>query len=367
MLIEDKNLTRTLAKISTNYSKYNLNESNSPEKWEDGTRTNSEKGTYEWWYFDAHLDDGSIFVITFFTRDYAKLKQEARPLIKLDFVFPDGTKIEKNVEYAAELFSASKDSCDVKVGKNYFRGNLSEYDIHFEDEELSVTAKVKRTSESWRPKTGITEFGDKGDYMGWVVPVPKGETTIEYTYKGKSYKTQGSCYHDHNWGNKIMIELFNHWYWARAEVGPYTIIAAETIPEKEFDGIPVSFHISKNGKVVADDEDLVKVYRTYRKKEPKFNKVISDDLIFMYNNPDTGYRYEFALFRKENIAAQDLLEGTTGGKNIKYRIAKLITGFDGAYYRFSGLAEIKVYKNDEFVEKYSSTKAVWELMFFGKA
>jgi predicted secreted hydrolase len=34
------------------------NESNTPEKWEDGIRTSGEKGTYEWWYFDAHLDDG---------------------------------------------------------------------------------------------------------------------------------------------------------------------------------------------------------------------------------------------------------------------------------------------------------------------
>jgi hypothetical protein len=24
---------------------------------EDGIRTSGEKGTYEWWYFDAHLDE----------------------------------------------------------------------------------------------------------------------------------------------------------------------------------------------------------------------------------------------------------------------------------------------------------------------
>jgi hypothetical protein len=47
---------------------YNLNESNTPEKWEDGIRTSGEKGTYEWWYFDAHLDDGSTVVIVFFTK-----------------------------------------------------------------------------------------------------------------------------------------------------------------------------------------------------------------------------------------------------------------------------------------------------------
>ena len=27
-------------------------------KFEDGQRIGTEKGRYEWWYFDAHLDDG---------------------------------------------------------------------------------------------------------------------------------------------------------------------------------------------------------------------------------------------------------------------------------------------------------------------
>jgi hypothetical protein len=27
--------------------------------WEDGARTDNSAGTYEWWYFDAHLDDGA--------------------------------------------------------------------------------------------------------------------------------------------------------------------------------------------------------------------------------------------------------------------------------------------------------------------
>jgi hypothetical protein len=30
------------------------------------------------------------------------------------------------------------------------------------------------------------------------------------------------------------MELFNHWYWSRAEIGPYNVIASEMIAEKEF-------------------------------------------------------------------------------------------------------------------------------------
>src|SRR2546423_3288344 len=35
---------------------------------EDGMRTDGGKGSYEWWYFDAHLDDGSTLVVVFYTK-----------------------------------------------------------------------------------------------------------------------------------------------------------------------------------------------------------------------------------------------------------------------------------------------------------
>src|ERR1700729_2400812 len=38
------------------------------EAWEDGMRTSGDRGSYEWWYFDAHLEDGSSMVITFYTK-----------------------------------------------------------------------------------------------------------------------------------------------------------------------------------------------------------------------------------------------------------------------------------------------------------
>jgi hypothetical protein len=36
--------------------------------WEDGMRTSGEAGSYEWWYFDSHLEDGTSLVVTFYTK-----------------------------------------------------------------------------------------------------------------------------------------------------------------------------------------------------------------------------------------------------------------------------------------------------------
>jgi predicted secreted hydrolase len=34
---------------------------------EDGMRTTGQPGDYEWWYFDANLDDGAKIVVNFAT------------------------------------------------------------------------------------------------------------------------------------------------------------------------------------------------------------------------------------------------------------------------------------------------------------
>lgn len=359
---------QTKAKVSDNYSKYSLiPNTNSPEKWEDGMRSTGKKGTYEWWYFDGHLEDNSTVVIVFYTKPMIKINRNLEPLITVDITRPDGSKILKSFKCEPKDFFASKDSCNVKIGKNYFVGNLDTYKIYFEDEDLKLTANIKRTSESWRPKTGHMVFGtDESKEFNWVVPIPQGEVDIKYDYKGESVHSKGSCYHDHNWGNCPMPTVFNHWYWSRAEIGPYNIIASEMISEKEFnnDNIVV-FNISKDGKTIADKGEHVTLYRSYGKMHPELNKDVSDHLMFVYEDPNSEYRYEYLLHRERTIAEADLLKATVG-KGIKYRLAKLFTNADPAYFRFTGKAEIRVYKNNELIANHSSNSAIWELMYFGK-
>lgn len=359
----------SLTELSKDYKALNLKEGNTPEKWEDGMRTTGEKRTYEWWYFDAHLEDGSTMVIVFYTKSYMNFNKGLKPLVTLTIDRPDGTAFIKEYFGDPDQFSSSKDSCHVKIDNNYFKGNLKEYEIHFDDEDIKLTAKIRRTTKSWRPATGHIYFGEeKKDYFAWLVPVPKGEAEIEYTLKksNKDVKIKGSCYHDHNWGNKNTSKLFNHWYWSRAEIGPYTLIASEMISEKEYNKENVVvFNISKDGKTLADDGSKVKMYQTYGKMHPKLHKDVSDDLIFIYDSPDDPYRYEYYLYRERSLVEIELLATAIKSKFLLC-LAKLFTKFDGAYFRMIGKAKIKVYKNDQLIETHESSKAVWELMYFGK-
>jgi hypothetical protein len=67
--------------------------------WEDGARTDNSAGTYEWWYFDAHLADGTKLVITFMSKDIAEPQKPLAPLLRLNLDLPDGRHFEKLVRY----------------------------------------------------------------------------------------------------------------------------------------------------------------------------------------------------------------------------------------------------------------------------
>lgn len=37
-------------------------------EFEDGQRIDTQRGRYEWWYFDSHLDNGATVVVVFYTK-----------------------------------------------------------------------------------------------------------------------------------------------------------------------------------------------------------------------------------------------------------------------------------------------------------
>ncbi len=99
------------------------------ELWEDGMRTDGGKGTYEWWYFDAYLNDGSKLAITFRTKPIIDVGKALDPWIDFDLARTDGTSVVKHLHIEPERFSASKETCDVMMGSNSFKGDLHTYSI----------------------------------------------------------------------------------------------------------------------------------------------------------------------------------------------------------------------------------------------
>ncbi len=328
---------------------------------EDGMRTSGKRGTFEWWYFDAHLDDGSKIVIVFFTKPTHKVKGRLNPLCTVDIDWPDGSKIHREYTASTKESQFSKEQCDVVIGNNFFRGDLKHYEIHFEDDSLSVDINLERETESWRPHTGHWYFGKRQKkYFAWFPSVPLGEVSADIRYQGSTKKLQGSGYHDHNWYNKNILTMFNHWYWARAEIGDYTIILTQMITTKKYDhtDFPIVM-IAKNGEIIADDEEKLKLVKKEIELNKETGKPVASILIFNYEDNDRKYIVTFN--REQNIFIKKMIESTRG---IPKLIAK-ITGFDGSYIRFTGDVSLEAYK-DNILTDHIEDNAIWELMYFGK-
>jgi hypothetical protein len=62
-----------------------------PEPWEDGLRTDPTPDTFEWWYFEATLDDGSSAQLTFFTKPWMVSPMPFDPYFGISITTPNGT------------------------------------------------------------------------------------------------------------------------------------------------------------------------------------------------------------------------------------------------------------------------------------
>lgn len=332
------------------------------KQWEDGTRTHGgEAGSFEWWYFDAHLDDGSDLVIVFQCKGMMDIDGGPAPHATLEFNTPDGRKYSERVDVPVSEFRASETSCDVSIGDCIFQGDLHSYTIHFKNEHVEADVRLTGTIPAWRPETGHLFFGDnERDYFAWLPAVPEGKVEADITIDGSAQHYSGTGYHDHNWGNIMMSKLLNHWYWGRTKIGGYTVISAYMTSEKQYDykEHPV-FMLAKDGRVIADDGNCVTFTATDMHVDTQTGKPVHDCLAFDYESADGHYR---VLYNREaDIVQTSLLNGLSKPKKALAKAA----GINPTYQRFKGIAEVQRLEGGAVVETTTSP-AMWELMYFGR-
>ncbi len=222
--------------------------------WEDGLRTDIDSPAFEWWYFDAHFDDGSTAVIVFFTKPMLAWKGPANPQVSLTITRPNGDKTVKFFTGSVDQFSASKKTCDVRIGASWVQGDLHRYRLHVEIDDLAADLTFTGTVTPWRPGAGKVCFRDIDHCFAWLPSVPNGLAEGTLTYDGQVRQVKGGGYHDYNWGTIGLNETTDHWYWGRAHLGDYSLIFAETISSKKFGYIhlPV-FMLAKGSKIIIGD------------------------------------------------------------------------------------------------------------------
>jgi len=335
------------------------------EIWEDGARVDGSKGCYEWWYYDSHYPDGTVLVIFFFSKMPINVDGPIKPIATMELTRPDGKKFSEQVYATIEESYYAKDKCDVKIGDCYCRGDLKHYDVFFKGKTMSATLSLDGTIPAWRSQTGSIFFGDKEEhYFAWLPAVPEGTAVADVIYDGgKRLHLEGSGYHDHNWGNTLMLHLMHHWYWGRAKIGDYKVISSWITAEKKYGYKDHDvFMIAKGGEIIGDNSNhTLKFKPEGRYIDEHTGKPVYRKVVYEYTT-EAGEEYRITYDRRGDINQTrfvDVLPRALG------KLASLI-GFDGGYLRFEGIATIEKTVGGKVVERVSDP-AVWELMYFGKS
>ena len=329
------------------------------QSFEDGLRTEERTGNYEWWYFDSKYPDGSSLVIVFYTKPVTSFGSAFQPYVSLNYINPNGTEIRTKVETTDCTFS--KECCDVRIGNCYIRGDLENYEIYFENEDAKCKLGLRRSVPSWRPDSGHIYFGEK-DYFAWLPSVPEGVVEGVLETKGETITLNGTGYHDHNWGNKLMILLMNDWYWGRAKIGDYVVVSSYIYANKKdgYKATPI-FMLAKDGKTLTDDAAK---YLTYEErnhiKDSYTKRYVAHTLVYDYNDKEKGIHYR-VTYEKGNEDVERQIMRDIVGKPMA--MIFYLLGFRGSYHRMGGTAILEVFEDDKVVERIEAP-AMWEQMCF---
>ncbi|MFZ2526979.1 MAG: hydroxyneurosporene dehydrogenase [Rhodococcus sp. (in: high G+C Gram-positive bacteria)] len=332
------------------------------EEWEDGQRISTDSGNLEWWYFDAHLEDGTAIVVQFYARSPFTPVGPFRPSVTIHIDLPDGRSIAKQYTGSASEFSASQTTCDVRVGRNRFTGDLHRYRIDAQIDDVEVGIDLVGTVPSYRHMTSHSYFGDPGDakLFAWLPAVPQGDVTAKLTIDGTTRTLRGTGYHDHNWGDAPMWSVLHDWYWARAKIGPWTAIVASNIAEKKYDyDQQINFMLAKDGVILVKDHAKTTFTPADITQDEKTGKPVANRIAFDYEDGEERFHVQFD--RVQTILQEKLVDQLPA---LARPIARF-SGFNGAYHRFTGDVSIEHTRGGSAIDQAQDT-ALWELFYFGK-
>ncbi len=202
-------------------------------------------GSYEWWYFDAHSDDGYQIVIIFyegnpFSKKYiSKLEAGNQPLadqfpaLSIS-VYENGRPVFysfREVETEdAEFYETEPAGL---IGKCRFSGtkteDQNEFDIHLDQtlangDSIWGTLSFRSQAKSFRFEESSRQPSHSHEW-NLVMPRAHAEGNLQIAgYQKKNIQFSGIGYHDHNTGHEPLKESFEEWYWGRYHLPDATFI-----------------------------------------------------------------------------------------------------------------------------------------------
>jgi predicted secreted hydrolase len=221
---------------------------------DDGLHIDMRKrGMYEWWYFDAYLDDGSTLVVFFYASN-PNPGVQGKSGVEIVLLKSDSRRTQKFYQYPRSSFRAAREKPEVTIGSNTMRVEqaddlLPRYEITLQEQDLACRLEYRAAVDGWRPGNGLTQFGDLG-YFAWVIPFARATVTGSLTLGQETIPVAGIGYHDHNWLNFPFQTIIDYWMWGRIYSPRFTVAYAYIQCNQKVDGHVVKVLMLADGRQV---------------------------------------------------------------------------------------------------------------------
>ena len=193
---------------------------------DDGLHPYTNPAYYEWWYLDARFDNGYSCVLSWhWLNEFLK---PHIPTIQLFIYTPEGKRYVGMEAVDPKDCSASQEYCNVKMGSSYLQQEGKVYRMSMHSRNIGCDLTFQGTIPGWKIGDGQIPINGGEIVQGWVIPCPRARVEGKLFIKDKEIQVKGNGYHDHNWGNTDMYDIFLGWYWGRLNDPKYTIIFSNT-------------------------------------------------------------------------------------------------------------------------------------------
>ncbi len=296
-----------------------------------------QRGTYEWWYFDAHLDSGHTLVI-FFHASNPNPGLEGKTGVEIVLLRPNGIRVGKFFPHRRSEFRAAHDRPDVTIGRSTLRveqrdDELPVYEIDVKEKDFDCHLRYTAQVSGWKPGTGLSQFGDLG-FFGWVVPCARASVEGTLTEGEETVPLKGIGYHDHNWLNFPFPRIIEYWMWGRIYSESFTLAYACIQCNEKVDNHLVKVLMLAEGKEVilsTGEFDFLKDDFEYNARAKyRFPKTI------LINAPGT---LAATLKMSKILEAQDMLDNF--GPVLRL-LAKHVLKIQPGYFRLASDFELEV-------------------------
>ncbi len=169
---------------------------------DDGMHPSNAPGWWEWWYFDAHFDNGYSLGGTF---HFGSPRPPANPdvrFIEISLYDPEGNKRAVRKRYPKDKCQASEETCHVVIGPNVYEGDLKRYHLFFQEDGQGCDLVFDSVTDGFAPEAPTSKVGTAR--VEWVVPQARASVHGTLTWDGRVGPVSGHGYHDHNWSDAPM-------------------------------------------------------------------------------------------------------------------------------------------------------------------